>query len=137
MAIARIPALGEDAALRGEAALRHLGVVIDLYDRGMREPLPLACEASAAYARASAGGADARVAARSEWETTFGYDKEDSEPEHVLVYGGVLAFAQLLDEHPREDEQGAEWAQSEATRFGRYARRLWDQLLALEAVTIR
>jgi len=111
--------------------------VIDLYDRGMREPLPLACEASAAYASASTRGADAAAAAQSAWETTYGRDKEDRQPEHMLVHGGVLSFAALLGEQPRDDEQGPEWARSDPTRFGRYARRLWDGLLELEAVSSR
>ncbi|MGA2924832.1 MAG: exodeoxyribonuclease V subunit gamma [Solirubrobacteraceae bacterium] len=137
VAIATIPVLGEDAAQRRESALRHLDALIDLYHRGMREPPALACETSAAYARASAAGADARAAAQSAWETSFGYDKEDREPEHVLVHGGVLGFAALLHERPRADEHGPPFPASDATRFGRYARALWDGLLALEELTSR
>jgi exodeoxyribonuclease V gamma subunit len=103
----------------------------------MREPLPLACEASAAYAQAAAAGDDAEAAARGVWETTFGYDKEDRQPEHVLVYGGAIALPKLLDELPRPGERGEGWDQSEPTRFGRYARRLWDGLLAREDVSDR
>ncbi len=78
MTIARIPPL--DAAL----ARDHLAVLIDLFDRGMREPAPLACLTSAAYAEAGA------VAARKAWESTYDFAREDQEPEHVLVLGGVL-----------------------------------------------
>ena len=59
-----------------------------------------------------------------QWETTFGYDKEDREPEHLLVYGGALPFAELLAEAPRADEQRRELAggrgrpASGATRAG-------------------
>ena len=48
--IARIPALDGDPLRRAEAARRELAVLIDLYDRGMREPLPIYCLTSAAYA---------------------------------------------------------------------------------------
>jgi hypothetical protein len=53
----------------------------------------------------------------------------------MLVHSGALSFAELLGELPRDDEHGSEWARSEPTRFGRYARRLWDELLAIEVVT--
>jgi exodeoxyribonuclease V gamma subunit len=93
-----------------EWALDRLATLVDLYDRGMREPLPLYCRTSAAYA---AGG---ESAARGEWASEWNYPKEDAEREHVLVLGGVRPFDDLL-----ADE-----------RFGRYARQLWEGLLAVE-----
>ena len=45
----------------------------------MREPLPLACETSAAYAQ------HGELAAGKAWTSTFDYDKEDRQPEHLLV----------------------------------------------------
>jgi exodeoxyribonuclease V gamma subunit len=135
--LARVAVLDEDPVARGELARSALAVLLDLYDRGMREPLPLACEASAAYARAAAVGDDAEAAARGVWETAFGYDKEDRDPEHVLVHGGAISLPELLDEVPRADEWGQGWDQSEPTRFGRYARRLWDGLLAREDISDR
>ena len=53
-------------------------MLVDLYDRGMREPLPMACRTSAAYV---AGGN-----ARAEWESDR-FPKEDRDAEHELVYG--------------------------------------------------
>ena len=100
----------------------------------MREPLPLACEASAAYAEAAAKGEDAEAAGRDAWESGWRIPKEDQQPEHVVVFGDVIAFDDLLDERPREDEQGNGWDEAEPTRFGRYARRLWTPLLAHEVV---
>jgi exodeoxyribonuclease V gamma subunit len=135
--VARIPSLADDPEARRELALRHLLKLIDLYDRGMREPLPLACDTSAAYAQAVAAGGDGEPAARDAWETVFRYDKEDREPEHVLVYGDAIPLAELLTHAPRDDEQGDGWAESETTRFGRYALRLWDGLLAHEQIADR
>jgi exodeoxyribonuclease V gamma subunit len=114
--VARVPALSR------EAALAELEVLVDLYDRGMREPLPLACRTSAAFA---AGGNP-----RGEWESDR-FPKEDRDAEHELVYGSAYPFASLLEAPPRADEQ---WDPAEQTRFGQFARRLWRGLLAHETV---
>jgi exodeoxyribonuclease V gamma subunit len=121
--IARIAPL--DVAL----ARDHLDVLIDLYDRGMREPAPLACLASAAYAQACRDGADPIRSAREAWESSFEFDREDREPEHKLVLGGVLTFEELNRPAARPDER---WDPDETRRFGGWARRLWDGLLAHE-----
>jgi exodeoxyribonuclease V gamma subunit len=131
MTVSRIPRLAPDTALA------QLLVLVDLYDRGMREPLPLACETSAAYAQAVAAGADGEAAARDAWETAFRFDKEDRQPEHVLVFGEAVPFGQLLEEAPRDDERGDGWAERETTRFGRYACRLWEGLLSHEEISER
>jgi exodeoxyribonuclease V gamma subunit len=125
------------APLDATRALEQLMIIVDLYDRGMRELVPLACLASAAYAHAASSGEDPVAAAVEVWETTFGYDKEDREPEHLLAYGGALPFAELSGEAPRADESGPGWSPSEDTRFGRYARRLWDGLLTHEELRDR
>jgi exodeoxyribonuclease V gamma subunit len=129
--IARIPPL--DRAL----ALDHLGVLVDLYDRGMREPPPLACLSSAAYAAAARAGRDPVAAARRAWESTHAFDGDDAEPEHRLVLGGVRSFADLLAEPARADERGPWWDPHETRRFGRWARRLCDGLLQCEQVVER
>jgi exodeoxyribonuclease V gamma subunit len=135
--IARIPALDPDPAARGALALDHLAVLLDLYDRGMREPPPLSCNASAAYAAAARAGSDPVAAGRGAWESAYTFDREDRDPEHQLVLGGVLTFAELLGEPVRADESGPWWDASETRRFGRWARRLWDGLLAIEDVVDR
>jgi exodeoxyribonuclease V gamma subunit len=109
-------------------------VLLDLYDRGMREPLPLACDTSAAYAQAVASGEDGESAAREAWETVFRYDKEDRQPEHMLIHGEAIPLARLLAEAPRDDER---WEEAEATRFGRHAMRLWRGLLSIEELSDR
>ena len=126
------------AADRRRRPLAQLEIIVDLYDRGMREPLPLACQASAAYAYAAGRGDDPLAAALAVWETAFGYDKEDRQPEHLLVVRRRRSpFAELTAEPPRADENGATWPDSEDTRFGRYARRLWDGLLGHEELRDR
>ena len=99
-------------------------MLVDLYDRGMREPLPLACRTSAAFA---AGGN-----ARGEWESDR-FPKEDRDAEHELVFGSALSYrGAARSATPRADER---WDPVERTRFGQYALRLWRGLLVHEAVT--
>jgi hypothetical protein len=92
---------------------------------------------SAAYAEAAAAGAGAAAAAREAWTSEWNYDKEDKEPEHQLVLGGVRSFDDLLDEPPGSDEEGEGWEVTETSRLGRLARRMWDGLLAYEEVETR
>jgi len=134
--VAGIAPLAAEAAARREVALAHLATLADLYDRGMREPLPLACLSSAAYAAAAAGGEDAAAAAHGAWEADR-FRAEAREPEHELVLGGVRPLAAVLAEPARADEAGAGWEAAESTRFGRYACRMWAGLLAAEQVTER
>jgi len=60
----------------------------------------------------------------------YNFPKEDKEPEHMLVLGGALAFRTVLQMAgaPRADEVA--WDPSGSTRFGAYAHRMWDALLA-------
>jgi exodeoxyribonuclease V gamma subunit len=132
--VAEIPPLGGDADTRRRAALGHLAGLAHLYARGMREPLPLYCMTSAAYAQAAHSGEDAVGAGRKAWTSPWNYDKEDKEPDHQLVLGGVRTFDELLAEQPRSDEHGQGWDMSERTRFGRYALRMWNGLLVSERV---
>ncbi len=131
--VALLPPLAADADLRGALAHELLGALIDIYDRGMREPLPLACATSAAYAHAAEQGEDRREAAGREWTSAFRIDREDRDPEHVLAFGHVLTIDELLAAEPRSDEQGPGW-EAEPSRFGAYAIRLWRGLLAREEI---
>jgi len=135
--IARIPPLAGEPAARRAIALDHLGVLVDLYHRGMREPPPLACLASAAYAAAARDDRDAVAAATGAWESAYTFDREDRDPEHTLVLGGVRTFAEVYAEPARADERGEWWDPDEPRRFGRWARRLWDGLLQCEQVEDR
>ena len=132
-----IDPLGEDAAGRLAAARAELAVLMDLYDRGMREPLPMFCLTSAAYAAAARQGQDAYAAAVKEWETEWNFEKEDREAEHQMAFGGALTLSEVLDIGPADGEAGEGWLASEDSRFGRLARRLWEGLLTREEVRAR
>jgi exodeoxyribonuclease V gamma subunit len=115
--ICRLPAVGAGAARA------QLDVLLDLHRRGLREPLPIACAASAAYARQ---GEDP---ARKAWESDWNFPKEDVEPEHQLAFGGILGFDELLALPARA---GEDFQPEEPTRFGRLSRQLWGGLLSVE-----
>ncbi|MDQ6728781.1 MAG: exodeoxyribonuclease V subunit gamma [Actinomycetota bacterium] len=129
--------IGDTAQQRRALAMTQLAALIDLRDRGLREPLPLFCQTSAAYAQAAHGGQDAELAGRRAWESEWNFDHEDRELEHQLVLGGELPFTRLLQLAPQAGEDGPDWRHDELTRFGRLARRLWDGLLACEQVSAR
>ena len=114
------------------SAREQLAIVLDLFERGMREPLPLYCATSAAWAQARRAGGDPARAAESAWKSPWNFAKEDKEPEHALVLGGVKTLEDLVAEPPRD---GEDWVVDEPGRLGRYARRLWDGLLEHERVT--
>ena len=102
----------------------------------MREPAPLYCLTSAAYASAARGGGNPVLAARSEWEGSYGRPGEADDADHQLVLGDV-AFDDLLVPRPRPDEHGPWWDPDEPRRLGRWARRLWDAPLQCEQVSER
>ena len=133
--LARIGPLGSDPATRGPRARTLLEALVELRDRGMREALPLPPLTSAAYAQAAAAGDDPEAAAGKAWTSRFTFPGEDVDPDHQRAFGGVRALADLLDAAPRAEEHGEGWDADEPSRFGRYARRLWHDLLAAESVS--
>ena len=129
VAIARFPAMSAGPAAERAARLL-LHDLVELYDRGMREPVPLYCVTSGAYVEALRSLKDARSAASKEWETTDPrFEKEDRNLEHQLIFGSSVAFDALLEAAPCAGEDGDGWDADETTRFGRYAMRLWSPLL--------
>jgi exodeoxyribonuclease V gamma subunit len=128
--------LGADAASRKELAEQHLGALTELFKLGMREPLPLYCKTSAAYAAAREAGADdADDVAKKAWETTQRErTNEDKDAEHVFVLGEI-SYKELVQLSGAADEEGlTRCAPPETSRFGLYARLLWAGLLAHETV---
>ena len=107
-------------------------MLADLRDRGLREPLPLACESAAAYAAAVPRGADAALAAAAKaWTSGWGFPREDQDPEHEFAFGGTLAFDELWTRaRPASDE--AAWAPGVPSRFAALATRLWEGPLRWE-----
>jgi exodeoxyribonuclease V gamma subunit len=128
--------LAPTPAGRRQLALEHLAVLVDLYDRGMRTPLPLACNTSAAWAEARRQGKDTDEAftrAIEKWDDDR-FPGERSNPEHRYVWGPNCPLAALRRELPAADEDGPGWPASETDRFGRLACRLWYPLLAHEQI---
>ena len=136
--VAHVPALGQAPEQRRQRALGELSALADLRRRGLREPLPLPCQTAAAYAAALRGGRmdveSALKAAEKEWRSEYEWPHEDKEPEHQLVFGGQPTLEQLAASPPTDDEHGQGWDAGQASRFGRYALRLWGPLLSREVV---
>jgi exodeoxyribonuclease V gamma subunit len=133
VSIARLAPLAGDPADRRATALAHLGSLVELYERGLCEPLPLYCKTSAAWAETPRDKREKTCTGLWEPQNDLGLG-ENQEPEHQLVLGGAAAFGDLLTTAPGADESGAGWVAGEATRFGRYALRLWHPILAVEEV---
>jgi exodeoxyribonuclease V gamma subunit len=115
-------------------AATWLAELADLYDRGQREPLPLPPKTAAAYAetarrRLTGDDTDPIEAARREWETdrnsAAAIPGEHEDAAHRQVYGDAAPVS-VLTGAPRP---GEDW-NTEATRLGRYAWRLWQPLLS-------
>ncbi len=79
-----------------------------------------------------ASGKDPGPIAARAWNSSYERDHEDKDPEHVLVLGAALPFDAMVARvgAPDADERG--WEPTEDSRFGTYARRLWDGLLGHE-----
>jgi exodeoxyribonuclease V gamma subunit len=113
--VVRLPRMEPDRTLE------HLAALVELFDEGLREPLPIACKSSAAYAEALRSGSDPVKAAAKEWDGPWNFAGEGEDLEHQLAFGGVLSCEDLVERYP----------------FDTYARRLWDDVLAWEQVEHR
>ncbi|SDF33149.1 DNA helicase/exodeoxyribonuclease V, gamma subunit [Blastococcus fimeti] len=106
-----------------------LADLLDLYDRGMCEPLPMAVKTSWAYAGSRLDAQDADRAldtARREWNREGGGEREDRS--HAYVWGDRPAFEDLVAAGPGDGEA---WP-GEVTRFGALACRFWTPVRAAE-----
>ncbi len=108
------------------ATVREL---VDLHDRGLREPLPVPVETGLAYAEALADHEDPLQKARLAWETDDregAFPGEQDDPAHVRVHGRHAPLAVLTT--PASDDES--WVRGERTRLGQLARRVWDPVLS-------
>jgi exodeoxyribonuclease V gamma subunit len=124
----RGPATATVVAPAGAPAV--LAQLVELHDRGLREPLPIATKTSAAYAAARLGGDSREQALESAgraWHDTR-FPGEDEDRHHRYVWGEAAPLGDLLAEPSADDEP---WP-DEPTRFGALACRLWAPLLAAE-----
>lgn len=124
-----------------ENAAAFLQDLLDVHRRGMAEPLPLPLKTSAAWAETPGTDWDRFRPANARWRTDR-FPGEQDDPYHVLVWGPGLPL-RPDDSLPVQQQRGllAELARSEderwntqATRFGQYACRLWQPVLDHEQV---
>ncbi|MEP6798086.1 MAG: exodeoxyribonuclease V subunit gamma, partial [Lapillicoccus sp.] len=103
-----------------------LADLVDIRDRGLREPLPLALRTAHEWAAAAHRRRPEDRAARVQWETSQErvVPGEQDDAEHLLVHGARVSFAAVKG-RPGGDET---WNDA-SSRLGRYAVRLWQPLL--------
>ena len=118
--------LGPPDGAPSEAAVEVLRGLVDLYDAGRREPLPLPVKTSYAWAEARLHNGDAERAAGFRWRTGK-YPGEDQDQAYARVWGNRAPLRTLLTP-PRTGEELA----GERTRLGAFAARLWLPMLRAE-----
>ena len=116
-----------------EDAVDLLAELVDLRDRAMCEPLPLAVRTSAVWAEAAVRRRPADFAARREWETAPDgpVPGEQDDAAHVFLLGSGLPFAAYKNLGVSTAGRDERW-NDEPSRLGRLAVRLWEPLLRHE-----
>jgi exodeoxyribonuclease V gamma subunit len=112
-------------------AIDHLRDLVDVYDRGRCEPLPVPPRTAYAWADSVRAQKDPYWPARREWETqdSSPVPGEQDDPPHVRVYGRAATFDSLLQD-PRPDER---W-NDQRNRMAQYAVRIWQPVFDHEQV---
>ena len=122
--------------MTAEDARTHLRSLVDVMERGQREPLPLPVKTSLAFAEefeiGAQGHADPDAKAVAEWVTPrfneTGFPKEDGDQWHVRAWGESAPY-DLLAAPLLPGEEG-----EAPHRLGHYALRVWSPLLSHELV---
>ncbi|MBB3036460.1 exodeoxyribonuclease V subunit gamma [Hoyosella altamirensis] len=109
------------------ALLRRL---VDLRERGLTAPLPIAQNASAEYANRRHSGRSIDEAFEAASKTFDGRFGDCTDEHYSFVYGPGAQLASLASARPEADE--ASWS-DDPTRFGVLACRLWLPLLDNES----
>ncbi len=99
-------------------AIQRLDELVDLYLRGMADPLPLFCETSYEFAASSN---EDKI--RDAWLTWGGWG-EATDRHHRAIFGDGREYEDLLVFDVPADEQGGDWPAGD-NRFEVLARRLW------------
>ena len=118
--------------LGAEEAAVIAAQLVDLYDRGLSDPLPLPVKTSNAYAQARRrrrSVEDALWVARQKWVSDK-FPGEDADSAFARIWGASTSLDELVLIQPRADEH---WSR-EPSRFGELALRLWAPLLDAERV---
>ncbi|USQ79830.1 exodeoxyribonuclease V subunit gamma [Ornithinimicrobium faecis] len=116
-------------------ALTLLGQLVDLYDRGMRAPLPLGVQTACAFVETFHARGDEQAAfydAEKKWNASTGaftFPGEQDDPAFVRVLGAGARLRDVAGE-PAADEQ---WTDGVTTRFSQLALRVWQPLIATDA----
>jgi len=115
-----------------ENARELLAQLIDLRDRGLRQPMPMPVTTAAEYANQRHGGStedEALEGAAKTWSDMFG---EWDDRFFAYVLGGTkLPFTVLTSDQPWLDER--RWS-DDTSRFGVLACRAWEPLLDAESL---
>ncbi len=128
----RAPQVSTFEPVAHDEAQNLLEAVVDLYDRGMREPLPLACATSEAWASARHRGGSRDEAYR---EAERVWKAESSDIEHGEVWNARADFDVLYQPELRADETTSGWPGTEKSRFASFAGRLWTPVLDHERLS--
>jgi len=106
-----------------QQAVEVLRELVEIYDAGRREPIPLPIKTSYAWAKAQHSGDDPAVMARKRWKSDR-YPGEDQAAAHVRAWGKGAHLEDLMQPlRPGEEYAG------EDHRLGAYAARLWLPML--------
>ncbi len=99
--------------------------LVEIYDTGMCEPLPLPLRTGFAWAeKRRSPEAARRKSAEYAWASGR-YPGEDADPEQVLVWGPGTPLERLLAMPPRPGEE----REGEGSRLGALAVRVWEPMM--------